>query len=122
LLALALTVAFWQTWLRNERSSFRSLVASAKAALPADTSAPKVKQLKVLNDPKPPRFVESPSEPRRRRSTTGLFLLEGPEGLKEAPERLKTVEELYATEECVARHADLFERAEKSRIAVQARE
>ena len=53
------------------------------------------------------------------RSTTGLFLLEGPQGLKEALDRPKLIEELYATEEAVARYPELFERAANARIEVQ---
>ncbi|MFM2351570.1 MAG: hypothetical protein RL096_51, partial [Actinomycetota bacterium] len=37
------------------------------------------------------------------RSSTGLFLLEGPQGLKEALARPKLIVELYATEEAVDR-------------------
>lgn len=50
------------------------------------------------------------------RSLTGLFLLEGPQGLKEVLNRPKLVVELYATPECVERYPDLFERAKKARI------
>ena len=53
------------------------------------------------------------------RSSTGLFLLEGPQGLKEALDRPKLIVELYATEDAVARYPDLFERAENARIQVQ---
>ena len=53
------------------------------------------------------------------RSTTGLFLLEGPQGLKEALDRPKLIEELYATEEAIARNPELFERAKTARIEVQ---
>jgi TrmH family RNA methyltransferase len=53
------------------------------------------------------------------RSSTGLFLLEGPQGFKEALERPKLIVELYATEDAVARYPELFERAEKSRIQLQ---
>ena len=53
------------------------------------------------------------------RSSTGLFLLEGPQGLKEALDRPKLIIELYATDEAVERYPDLFERAENSRIEVQ---
>ena len=53
------------------------------------------------------------------RSVTGLFLLEGPQGLKEALDRPKLIEELYATEDCVARYPELFERATNARVAVQ---
>ena len=53
------------------------------------------------------------------RSSTGLFLLEGPQGLKEALDRPKLIIELYATEEAIERYPDLFERAENARIQVQ---
>ena len=53
------------------------------------------------------------------RSETGLFLLEGVQGLKEVLVRPKLIVELYATEECVQRNAELFERAEKARVTVQ---
>ncbi len=53
------------------------------------------------------------------RSSTGLFLLEGPQGLKEALDRPKLIVELYATEDAIERYPDLFERAESARILVQ---
>ena len=53
------------------------------------------------------------------RSSTGLFLLEGPQGLKEALNRPKLIVELFATEDAVERYPELFERAEASRIEVQ---
>ena len=53
------------------------------------------------------------------RSSTGLFLLEGPQGLKEALDRPKLIVELYATEDAVERYPDLFKRAENARIQVQ---
>ena len=53
------------------------------------------------------------------RSSTGLFLLEGPQGLKEALNRPKLIVELFATEDAVERDPDLFERAESARIEVQ---
>ncbi len=53
------------------------------------------------------------------RSSTGLFLLEGPQGLKEALARAKLIVELYATEDAADRYADLFERARAARIEVQ---
>jgi RNA methyltransferase, TrmH family len=53
------------------------------------------------------------------RSSTGLFLLEGPQGLKEALNRPKLIIELFATEDAVERYPDLFERAAAARIEVQ---
>ena len=50
------------------------------------------------------------------RSLTGLFLLEGPQGLKEALNVPKQIVELYATPECVQRYPELFERAQKARV------
>jgi len=52
------------------------------------------------------------------RSQTGLFLLEGPQGLKEAVQTPKLIVELYATLECIDRYPELFERARKARIDV----
>ena len=52
------------------------------------------------------------------RSQTGLFLLEGPQGLKEAVQTPKLIVELYATPECIDRYPELFERARKARIDV----
>ena len=53
------------------------------------------------------------------RSETGLFLLEGPQGLKEALDRPKLIVDLYATEDAIERHAELFERADAAKIFVQ---
>jgi TrmH family RNA methyltransferase len=53
------------------------------------------------------------------RSETGLFLLEGPQGLSEALDRPKLIVGLYATEDAVERHTDLFARAAAARIDVQ---
>ena len=53
------------------------------------------------------------------RSSTGLFLLEGPQGLKEALDRPKLIVELYATEDAISRYPDLFNRAENARLQVQ---
>ncbi|MEY4985510.1 MAG: hypothetical protein RLZZ359_396 [Actinomycetota bacterium] len=50
------------------------------------------------------------------RSETGLFLLEGPQGLKEVLDRPKLVNELFATQDSVDRYPDLFERAAASHI------
>lgn len=53
------------------------------------------------------------------RSETGLFLLEGPQGLKEALDRPKLIVDLYATEEALERHADIFDRVDELKIDVQ---
>jgi TrmH family RNA methyltransferase len=53
------------------------------------------------------------------RSSTGLFLLEGPQGLKEVLDRPKLVVELYATPEAVERYSELFARARAARLEVQ---
>lgn len=53
------------------------------------------------------------------RSETGLFLLEGPQGLKEVLDRPKLVEELFASEEALERYPELFERAQAARLQVQ---
>jgi len=52
------------------------------------------------------------------RSQTGLFLLEGPQGLKEAVRTPKVIVELYATPDCVERYPDLFEQVRQARIDV----
>ena len=53
------------------------------------------------------------------RSSTGLFLLEGPQGLKEALDRPKLIVELFATDEAIERYPELFDRASASRIEIQ---
>jgi len=53
------------------------------------------------------------------RSETGLFLLEGPQGLKEALDRPKLIVDLYATEDALERHAALFEKVDALKIDVQ---
>jgi len=53
------------------------------------------------------------------RSETGLFLLEGPQGLSEALDRPKLIVDLFATEVAVEKHQELFERAENARIEVK---
>ena len=50
------------------------------------------------------------------RSSTGLFLLEGPQGLKEVLEHPKQIVELYATPECVEKYPELFERVNQARV------
>ena len=52
------------------------------------------------------------------RSETGLFLLEGPQGFREALDRPKLILEAYATEEFLARHADLAAAAKATRIDI----
>jgi TrmH family RNA methyltransferase len=56
---------------------------------------------------------------KEARRETGLFLLEGPQGFREALERPKLILEAFATEEALARHADMFAKAKASRIEVQ---
>ncbi len=53
------------------------------------------------------------------RSLTGLFLLEGPQGLKEALDRPKLITEIYATEAFQERHPELLERATNARVKTQ---
>ena len=52
------------------------------------------------------------------RSETGLFLLEGLQGLKEALDRPKLIQEIYATESSVEANAELFARAKSARVEV----
>ena len=74
----------------------------------------------MLNDPKANR-VRGVAKLTKKdaRSSTGLFLLEGPQGLKEALNRPKLIVELFATEDALERYPDLFDRAESARIEVQ---
>lgn len=55
---------------------------------------------------------------KEARSETGLFLLEGPQGLKEALERPKLIEKLFATESFEQKHPELILRARDSRVNV----
>lgn len=55
---------------------------------------------------------------REARSETGLFLLEGPQGLKEALDRPKLIEQIFVTESFVEKYSELIERAKNSHIAV----
>lgn len=52
------------------------------------------------------------------RSETGLFLLEGLQGLKEALDRPKLIQEIYATEASVEANPDIFARAKAARVEV----
>jgi len=55
---------------------------------------------------------------KEARSETGLFLLEGPQGLKEALERPKLIEKLFATESFEEKYSELISRARDSRVSV----
>jgi TrmH family RNA methyltransferase len=55
---------------------------------------------------------------KEARSETGLFLLEGPQGLKEALERPKLIEKLFATESFEEKYPDLISRARDARVSV----
>jgi TrmH family RNA methyltransferase len=55
---------------------------------------------------------------KEARSETGLFLLEGPQGLKEALERPKLIEKLFATESFEQKYSDLISRARDARVNV----
>ena len=55
---------------------------------------------------------------KEARSETGLFLLEGPQGLKEALERPKLIEKLFATESFEQKYPDLISRARDARVNV----
>jgi TrmH family RNA methyltransferase len=55
---------------------------------------------------------------KESRSETGLFLLEGPQGLKEVLDQPKLVVEIFVTPEAASRHEDLVARAESSRLKV----
>lgn len=64
----------------------------------------------MLDDPKA-RKVRGVAQLAKKdaRSETGLFLLEGVQGLKEVLLRPSLIVELYATEEAVERNSDLFD-------------
>ena len=74
----------------------------------------------MLSDPKANK-VRGVAKLQKKdaRSQTGLFLLEGPQGLKEALKRPRLIVELFATSEALARHEDLFHRAAGARIQIQ---
>jgi TrmH family RNA methyltransferase len=73
----------------------------------------------MIDDPKANR-VRGVAKLNKKdaRSETGLFLLEGLQGLKEALDRPKLIHEIYATEAVVASHPDVFARATSSRLEV----
>ena len=73
----------------------------------------------MLDDPKANRIRGvAKLNKKDARSETGLFLLEGMQGLKEALDRPKLIQEIYATEVAVEQHPELFARATSSRIEV----
>lgn len=55
---------------------------------------------------------------KESRVETGLFLLEGPQGLKEALQRPKLIEKIFATEAFKEKYPDLISRAEQSRVTL----
>ena len=55
---------------------------------------------------------------KESRSETGLFLLEGPQGLKEALNRPKLIEKIFATVSFEEKYPELLTRARESRVAV----
>lgn len=55
---------------------------------------------------------------KESRSETGLFLLEGPQGLKEALNRPKLIEKIFATASFEEKYSELLTRARESRVAV----
>jgi TrmH family RNA methyltransferase len=74
----------------------------------------------LLDDPKANRIRGvAKLNKKDARSETGLFLLEGIQGLKEALERPKLIQEIFATEAAIESHPELFARATSSRIDVQ---
>lgn len=71
----------------------------------------------MLNDPKAAKVRGVAKLVKKEaRQETGLFLLEGPQGLKEAIDRPKLILEVFATEEAISRHEDLFQRLNQLRI------
>ena len=55
---------------------------------------------------------------KESRLETGLFLREGPQGLKEALQRPKLIEKIFATEAFNEKYPDLISRAEASRVTL----
>lgn len=74
----------------------------------------------MLDDPKA-RKVRGVAQLAKKdaRSETGLFLLEGVQGLKEVLVNPSLVVELYATEEAVERNADLFDQLGRAGVSVE---
>jgi TrmH family RNA methyltransferase len=55
---------------------------------------------------------------KESRLETGLFLLEGPQGLKEALQRPKLIEKIFATEAFKEKYPELISRAEQARVTL----
>ncbi|MFM5903855.1 MAG: TrmH family RNA methyltransferase [Microbacteriaceae bacterium] len=73
----------------------------------------------MLEDPKANRIRGvAKLNKKDARSETGLFLLEGFQGLKEALDRPKLIRDIFVTESAHAEHAELFERAVQARVSV----
>jgi TrmH family RNA methyltransferase len=74
----------------------------------------------LLDDPKA-RKVRGVAQLAKKdaRSETGLFLLEGVQGLKEVLATPSLIVELYATEEAVERNADLFDSLADAGVLVE---
>lgn len=74
----------------------------------------------MLTDPKAKkvRGVAKLSK-KDARSETGLFLLEGPQGLKEALNRPRLIVDIFATADALARHPEVFKQAADRSIEVQ---
>ena len=73
----------------------------------------------MLDDPKANRIRGvAKLNKKDARSETGLFLLEGLQGLKEALNRPKLIPEIYATEALVSSQPEVFARAASARLEV----
>ena len=74
----------------------------------------------MLDDPKAKK-VRGVAQLAKKdaRSETGLFLLEGVQGLKEALAHPSLIVELFATEEAVERNSELFDALEDAGVSVQ---
>ena len=73
----------------------------------------------MLNDPKANR-VRGVAKLNKKdaRSETGLFLLEGLQGLKEALDRPKLIREIFATGEVISANQAIFDKATAARVEV----
>lgn len=74
----------------------------------------------MLNDPKAAKVRGVAKLVKKdARQETGLFLLEGPQGLKEALDRPKLILEVFATEDALARHPEIFTKVKALRIQLE---